>query len=507
VAISFVGSLPPIGANNGGNVTLTFSNLVDTAGAAASLQQNDIVIAAFAHSSTSDAAMSPPSGWTEILEDYGNGTTYDANLIVCYKVMGASPDTSVTFTGPGGASFGTIGAAIAFRGVDTTTPLDVSAVGDRGTGTSTPNPPAITPSTAGAWPVAVGAGSAAAGAAYTAGTNLSSTTNHFRSLNHAETNDIAIGIGINTTWSSGSLDPGAWGGGNSNAANSWAAITLALRPAALTLAGTGGSTFGSASALFQDKALDGTGAAAFGSTSVLVLDVGLSGSGASAFGATADLTIESGGGDLVFEGSGASAFGAVAALSVDKTLSALGASLFASTSALAVDKALSGSGAAVFADAALLSLDKALSGAGGAVLGGQAGLAIEKRLTGTGAAVFGGTGTLFEEGAQDLFFEGSGAAAFNGSAALALDLGVQGAGAVVLSGTVGIAHELGFAGSGSIVWGAAVSLIIDDGSALPAARITRARGGFGNTSASRLSTTSAYGPYALTSYAQKKQDE
>jgi hypothetical protein len=487
VAISFVGSLPPIGANNGGNVTLTFSNLVDASGAAASLQQNDIIIAAFAHSSTSDAAMTAPSGWTEILEDYGNGTTYDANIIVCYKVMGASPDASVTFTGPGGASFGTIGAAAAFRGVDPTTPLDVSAVGDRGTGTSVPNPPAITPTTSGAWPVAVGAGSAAAGAAYTVGTNLSSTTNHFRSLNHAETNDIAIGMGFATNWSSGAHDPGAWGGGNVNAANSWAAITLALRPLALTFAGTGAAVFGSAAAL--------------------ALVIGLGGAGAAVFGSTADLVIEAGGGDVLLDGTGATVFGAQADLSVEKTLVGAGATAFGSTAAVAIDKAIAGTGGAIFAGDGALALDKAVSGAGAAVLTGEAALAVERALVGAGAVVFGGAGTLFEDGAQDLFFEGGGAAVFGSAASLALDLGVQGTGVVAFSGAGLLARDLGLAGTGAVVMGAVASLLVDDGSPLPDARITRARGGFGNTSARRLSATSAYGPYALTSYAQKRQDE
>jgi hypothetical protein len=231
MAISFVGSLPFVGANNGGNVTLTFSNLVTSGGGAATLQQGDLVVCAFATSSTTDNTLAVSSaGWTKRNEHYSNGSTYDTNLAVFYKFMGASPDTSCVFTGPGGASFGSCGEAFAFRGVDPTTPFDIADVLASGTATSAPNPGSVTPSTAGAWPLIVGAGSAGTGAAFTAPTGLSVTTNHFRSGNHAETNDIALGVGIKTDWASGAFDCPAFGGGNASAANSWSSISMALRP-------------------------------------------------------------------------------------------------------------------------------------------------------------------------------------------------------------------------------------------------------------------------------------
>jgi hypothetical protein len=230
MAISFVGSLPPVGANNGGNVTLSFSNLVDASGAAATLQQGDVVICAYASSGTADLAMSTSSSnWNEVTQLYSNGTI-DTNLAAYWKVMGASPDTQFVAVGPTGASNGTIAVAMAFRGCDAT-PIDAGSLNTtEGTATSVPNPATTTPTTAGAWPVIVGAGVAGAGAAFTNPGDISTTTNHFRSANHPETNDVAIGIGIKTNWASGGFDPGAWGGGNVNAANSWAAISFALEP-------------------------------------------------------------------------------------------------------------------------------------------------------------------------------------------------------------------------------------------------------------------------------------
>lgn len=233
MAISFVGSLPPVGANNGGNVTLTFSNLVDSTGASAALQENDLVIVGQAESSSSDNVLATSSsGWTKQADIFSNGSNYDTDLAVYTKIMGATPDTSIVLTGPGGSVNGHIGVAVALRGVDTSTPLDISVATVTGTGTSCPDPGSVTPLTSGAWIVVVGAGAAATGAAFTNPGDLSSTTNHFRSANHVENNDIAIGFGLKTDWTSGAFDGSAWTGGNVAAGNSWAAVVLVIKPAA-----------------------------------------------------------------------------------------------------------------------------------------------------------------------------------------------------------------------------------------------------------------------------------
>ncbi len=235
MAISFVGSLPAVGANNGGNVTLTFSNLRDAANAAVTLLEGDLVVCAYMSSGTADAAMSTSSSnWNELHENYANGTSNDTNLAVYWKIMGPSPDTSFVAVGPTGNSNATVGVAFAFRGVDSSSPIDVFTAGSHavtGTATGRPNPATITPATAGAWIVAVGAAAAATGATFTNPGDLSATTNHFRSFSHAETIDGMLGMGIKTDWASGAFDPAAWTSGPNNAGDSWAAMTLALKPA------------------------------------------------------------------------------------------------------------------------------------------------------------------------------------------------------------------------------------------------------------------------------------
>lgn len=330
---SWAASLPAVGANNGGNVSLTFSNLRDAANAAYTLVQDDVVIAAYACSGTADFAMATSSaGWTLLGEHYSNGTL-DTNVAVFAKKMTASPDASSTFTGPGGASNGTIGVAAVLKGADIAA-LDVAAVLAAGTGTSVPNPGAITPATAGAFICVVGAGTAAAGAVFTNPGDLATATNHFRSGNHAETNDIAIGMGFKENWTSGAFDPAAWGGGNVNASNSWAAITLAIRPVAVTLAGTGAVAFADAADMALDKALAGTAAVAFEGT--------------------ADLIVEAAGGDELLAGTGDLAFGGDARLAADRMLTGADGIGFGATAGLAAVRGLAALGSFSLVGSALL---------------------------------------------------------------------------------------------------------------------------------------------------------
>jgi hypothetical protein len=122
---------------------------------------------------------------------------------------------------------------MAFRGVDTTTMLDVAIVTATGTGSQKPNPGSITPTTAGAMVVVMGSGAATTGALLTNGGDLSSTTNEFRSGYTDESVDASIGMGI-FRWTSGAFDPAQFGSTSSDAAEqAWAAAVIALRPGPL----------------------------------------------------------------------------------------------------------------------------------------------------------------------------------------------------------------------------------------------------------------------------------
>jgi hypothetical protein len=233
MAISFVGSLPTVATANGGNVTLTFTNLRDAANVQPTLAQNDVVFAIFAWGNTADYTAPTISGWALLDDKYANGSTNDTNLAVYYKRMTASPDASVTATGPGGSANSSIGVAFVLRGVDTTTAIDNYVSGTHsttGTGTGAINPLAITPASAGAWIAVAGALANPIGANLANGGDLSATTNHFRTGTSPDTTDISVGVGLKTDWASGAFDPAAWSGGGTRAAgDSWAAITFSIK--------------------------------------------------------------------------------------------------------------------------------------------------------------------------------------------------------------------------------------------------------------------------------------
>ncbi len=229
MAIQYVGgnTATKAGATSG-NSTISLTAL--TGGIAASAAAGDIVIAVFATGSAADRTLviQDPSAVAYTLiatELYSNGTTYDSNLRVAYKRLTAA-DATVTFGPTLNAQDAGAMAVHVWRGVDSTTPLDVAATTATGTGTGRPNPPAITPTTAGSEIIVAGGAAAGTGAVFV-GTGLA----NFRTATSVDTNDAMVGIG-SFDWVSGPYDPAAWTGGTANAADSWTALTLALRQAA-----------------------------------------------------------------------------------------------------------------------------------------------------------------------------------------------------------------------------------------------------------------------------------
>ena len=205
-----------------------------------------------------------PTGYTPLTVQRTTASTYDSNVCACHKVMGSTPDADVTVPGSGNNADGLAYAIQVFRGVDPTNPLDVAAVYAVATGVSNlPNPAAITPATAGAWIVACGGGAAAAGGTYAAG-----TLTNFLTSNGADTNDGNVGAGYYTGWTSGAYDPAAFTGGSTNAANSWAAITIALRPAPEAVNGDATGGLSSSGLTAPDSAATG-GASAAGDLSTI----------------------------------------------------------------------------------------------------------------------------------------------------------------------------------------------------------------------------------------------
>lgn len=192
---------------------------------------NDLVIVCHVMGNTTDSALQTlwdgaNTGWTTAKELYADDTI-DTNLLVVWKVMTATPDTSIT---PGGSNGNNAHAIVVhvWRGVNTGTSMDTAATEATGTSSVLADPAAITPVTGGAVIIAC------AGGAHQASTQ---TFTH-GALGNLVTvggpnavNDATAAIG-SIVWPGGAYDPAAFGfSAADNVAYSWAAATLALRPA------------------------------------------------------------------------------------------------------------------------------------------------------------------------------------------------------------------------------------------------------------------------------------
>jgi hypothetical protein len=130
MAISFVGS--NTGSANGTAVTMSLP---------ASLQGDMVLVISGATNKTTGVGLPSTAGYTTIGE-YLIGLPVDLKLAAAYKFMGSTPDSSVTVTAaPSGMSVATL--ALVFRGVSSTTTLDVAATTGQNSG-AVPTAPGIT---------------------------------------------------------------------------------------------------------------------------------------------------------------------------------------------------------------------------------------------------------------------------------------------------------------------------------------------------------------------------
>jgi hypothetical protein len=156
---------------------------------------------------------------------YSNDTN-DTNAGVFLIRQGATLDTQVDLTGLGAASPFSV-TLFQYRGVNTTTPQDVTATTATGINTDRADPAAITPVTSGAKIVVCYAASQGTLTAWTAPGDVSNF------VQQAASSKARAACG-DKAWTSGAFDPAALTGGTGSASDSWAAVTLALRPAVAT---------------------------------------------------------------------------------------------------------------------------------------------------------------------------------------------------------------------------------------------------------------------------------
>jgi hypothetical protein len=226
MGITYVGGTTGTGASAAYAVGLTGL----TGGTDSAPVAGDLVIAAIAASGTADLALTvtSPAGYTDAGSRYSNGTTSDANMHILYRIMPASPDTSITVSGSGNAANGAATVVRVYRGVNQATPMDVTAVASGGTGSATPNPPSITPVTVGALVMITGVYAAASvDATFTVPANYT--------LGRDASTDPGMACHCftahrTTMWTSGAEDAAGWGTITGAAGDSWGAISVVIRP-------------------------------------------------------------------------------------------------------------------------------------------------------------------------------------------------------------------------------------------------------------------------------------
>lgn len=244
MAITFVGSKTFIhNAITAQSCSLT--DLLDQAGASATLLQDDIVVINYVLGTTVNRTLAQMSigGYTAFAADLYQNDNNDANQLVSYKCMGVTPDATVSIPASNATTAGVAVVIHAFRGVNKNTPSDVTPTTAGGTNTGIADAAAITPVTQGAWILACGGAGVAAGAVFTNPAGMSATTNHFRSVTiTTTTTDANAATALLTTWTSGSYNPAVFGGSSSTNSGSWVATTIALRPALNSSYGIGSTS-------------------------------------------------------------------------------------------------------------------------------------------------------------------------------------------------------------------------------------------------------------------------
>jgi len=215
-----------------GQISISLTSL--TGGLASSPSAGDLVVIVIGscgpQTSDYDVKMTT-SGYTEQVELFASDTV-KTNFGVFTKFMGATPDTTAVGASGFNSQFRVMLVQV-WRGVNQTTPMDVTLTSTTGTDGATVDAPSITPTTPKSVVLAIGSAAdvLTASNALSALTVPSGMTNFVgRDCFYASFRVEAAGI-ASVEWTGGAYNPAAFGGGSTYNGASWAAATLALRPA------------------------------------------------------------------------------------------------------------------------------------------------------------------------------------------------------------------------------------------------------------------------------------
>lgn len=237
MTIEFVGYATGTGTSS--TITVDINGTL-TGGIGSSPQQGDLILAYIHRVYTTLLSMSVSGNnsgtYTTQVIAFRSNDTWDSNSYVASQVVGTTPDTSITFSSQyTNTNYGGTAIVLVFRGVDTTTPMDVTPTTATGINTNKSDAPSITPVTSGSWILSLNGGAQSSDS--TAFTTPSGMTAIVSITGDGSSSD-ATAIASRYSWTSGAYDPAVVGGGDNNTSSSWTAVTVALRPAA-----TGGTTY------------------------------------------------------------------------------------------------------------------------------------------------------------------------------------------------------------------------------------------------------------------------
>jgi hypothetical protein len=372
MAIEFVGSqIATLGNSTASSYTIATTGL--TGGSDTQAREGDLLIVASGWASVNNGnpgVLDTTLSWTEPLDLWGDDT-YDTNLSVAWAHANVTPPATISVSASGATQDSSGAILFVFRGHDTTTPMDATPVGTQGANSNTPNPPAIVPATTGAATVAIGFGAFANGANRTI---TAAPTNYtgLRAMQSAlgGTYDFMGGMAYRLSRTGGvSEDPVAFSVSGTANTSSWAAATLAIRPAPETSGGAGGAdATGAASA--TGRAIAGADGSATASATASATGTAVT----SANGAASGTGAADAGGAFINIASG------------DGQSSAAGDGSATATGIVSADGAATAAGAADGVLAATASGEAAASATGEADATGLVVMAAVGSASGTGAA-------------------------------------------------------------------------------------------------------------------------
>lgn len=304
MAITYVGGVSGAATNNG-DVSLDLTAL--TGGSDSSPSQDDLVVVTYGLSTADNTDFNMAmitSGYTEVADLFADDTV-EAQLGAYWKFMGASPDATAQVDGLGGTDTAVAACAMVFRGVALVAdggPFDTTATTATGINTMHPDPPSIDHSGAAGVVVVIGTVS---------GTNIGTTTvtmptGYTTDALKADQTDtdgrVFATMGYRDSGVSDPEDPGTVTiNGADSSAYAWAAVTMALKPAAGVISGSAASVVNVSSAADGDTLVQGAAASTVQASSAADGDVLVQGAAASTVG-----VVLAADGDVLVQGAGAS---------------------------------------------------------------------------------------------------------------------------------------------------------------------------------------------------------